>query len=105
MIFEGFWEALGRLLGSFWETWEGLGRLLERSARSVFARVASEGSWRAIWEDFGSKKMPQRSQKGCQEGLKIEVFRIFGAKMRIRLRLIVSLLPYLKSKLALSVPC
>ena len=39
---------------SFWETWGALGRLLEGSARSVFARVASEGSWRAIWEDFGS---------------------------------------------------
>ena len=39
---------------SFREFWGGLGRLLEGSARSVVARVASERSWRPIWKDFGS---------------------------------------------------
>ena len=47
-------EALGRLLEGFWERWGGLGRLLEGSARSVFARVVSEEPWRAIWEHLGS---------------------------------------------------
>ena len=58
------------LWGGFWETWGGLGRLLEGSARSVFARVASEGSWRAIWEDFGS----------ILGGFGLYFGRFFGAK-------------------------
>ena len=58
----------------------GFGRVLEWSARSVGARVASERSWKAISEDLGSKKVPKMSQTGCQESFRIEILEVFPSK-------------------------
>ena len=52
-------SVLERLLESFCETWGGLGRLLEGSARSVFARV-----------EHVAKIMPKMCQKVSKKSAK-----------------------------------
>ena len=72
-------------------------RVLEGSSGSLLCRVVPKGSQRAKL----TKKVPKRTQKGSQDASKI---KIFEAKMGTRVRFVVSMLLFRKSKHALSVP-